>query len=119
MIAYEELCDALARWRSKNGLPGSPSARPMRVSGGMAAVAPPPPPTSRPPAAFVQSSTQEVDPADVDAEPLGEIDDGYAEAGSDDATATAVPIVDAPPKREDSTSEIDIDGLDVVEENDA
>lgn len=28
MIAYEELCEALARWRSRNGLQNGPSARP-------------------------------------------------------------------------------------------
>ena len=28
MIAYEELCEALARWRSRNGLENGPSARP-------------------------------------------------------------------------------------------
>jgi hypothetical protein len=30
MIPFEELCDALARWRSRNGLANGPSAQPPK-----------------------------------------------------------------------------------------
>jgi hypothetical protein len=39
MIPYEELCEALARWREKNGMLNGPSARPPQ-----GLVAPPPSP---------------------------------------------------------------------------
>ena len=54
MIPFEELCEALARWRSRNGMENGPSARP-------------------PQPAFVAVTTEEIlgeQPTTVGANPL-------------------------------------------------
>jgi hypothetical protein len=54
MIPFEELCDALARWRSRNGLVNGPSAKP-------------------PQAAFIAVTTEEIlgeQPTTITANPL-------------------------------------------------
>lgn len=102
MIAYEELCDALARWRAKNGMGNGPSSRPMRSAPAIPVQAAPPPAPVAP--AFVMANTA----PELDAE----------DETSTHLAAPEVPLDVAPltPKREDSTSEIDIDGIDVLEE---
>jgi hypothetical protein len=101
MIAYEELCDALARWRSKNGMAGNPVLR--RASGrtsGQVAVPPPPPQPSAPPPL---------------AAPPAEPPDLFAASTGDETSVShsAVPEEQAP---RENTSEIDLDQVDVVEE---
>lgn len=56
MIPFEELCDALARWRDRNGLANGPSAKP-------------------PSAAFVAVTTEEIigeQPTTITANPLAD-----------------------------------------------
>jgi hypothetical protein len=92
MIAYEELCDALARWRERNGLANGPSATmpkgPVRV---------PTPPT------FEAAQTEEMhvgQDTTIAPNPLAALP--YVDG--EDPTALHVP---APVRTGDSTGEIE------------
>jgi hypothetical protein len=91
MIAYEELCDALTRWRTKQGLPStSPkSSSAARTSAAMPVAPAPVAPRSNPPAA--------------------------AAAMDEDRTSTTVAA--APKRADEPTGEIDIDSVEVMDEN--
>jgi hypothetical protein len=112
MIPYEELVHALAEWRAKNGLTNGPSARNLRRSAPVAAQAGTASIVNAPPV-FAQASTLESGGEDMTADhiaaPAPEQDGGDYEAGE----GTEI--------RDEGTGEIDVDadGLDVIEEQDA
>jgi hypothetical protein len=96
MIPYEELCDALARWRSRNGLANGPSAQVPPA----AAVIPPSAPTS-----FETAHTDE-HPGDgattITANPLA-TDDVDAPTGLHQAAPERVPA--------ETTNELSLDSV--------
>lgn len=130
MIPYEELCEALARWRARQGMNAGaarrrsapPRSGPVdeestRVAHGADAA-------NRRGAGAVAgyaSYPPDADLAGDAALPPGHDPPVSADYVGDDATAIQdmASIEPRRPTREDSTNEIDIDSLDVVDEQDA
>ncbi len=100
MIPYEELCEALAQWRSKNGLANGPSAK---MPQGPVIAAPPP--------AFAAAHTDE--------SPLGAPDAVTASpptAPEDPDAPTGVHAA-APPEPGETTNEIELESMLVRDED--
>ncbi len=124
MIPYDELCEALARYRTRHGMANGPSASPQRVQAPVASATPaytPPaysPPAYSPPAGYAAQPARGASgeyPAQPAAfVPVATRDDYAGGPAPDDRTD----IHTAAAPREDSTGEIDIDTADVVEEDD-
>ena len=102
MIPYEELCEALARWRSRQGMVNGPSARPPQ--GAVLAAPAAATPAWTPAAAEVPGQKTAVTP-----NPLGFAADG------DLATDAHAPAPSLP--GQDSTGEIDLDNVLLVDED--
>lgn len=100
MIAYEELCEALSRWRAKNGLPSSPSARPPRAQGIVTSA---PPPAELFGGAIRPQTGDEHTATNVSAVP-------------EDPDDELPPPIEGESQRRDNTSEIDIDSVEVLDE---
>ncbi len=111
MIPYAELCEALARWRTRQGLANGPSARPSMSM-----------PAVTPPVAEDTSTSVHVAPATLDntntnTDAVAAIEDDPA---MDPPTAEHVA---PPPARvrtarmgDESTGELDIDSVDLIDE---
>lgn len=92
MIPYEDLCSALARWRSGRGLANGPSATP-------------PPPLENPPSPGDRTVVAAAPPGFVAAPTL--------ETAPPDEGPTGLHVV-AP----ETTGELDLDSMDVIDDED-
>jgi hypothetical protein len=117
MIPYAELCEALARWRTRQGLANGPSARPSMSMAAVAAAAPPVPEDTSTSVHVAPAAT--VDHTHTNTDAVAALDDDPA-AGDDPATSEHVA---APPARvrssrmgDESTGELDIDSVDLIDE---
>jgi hypothetical protein len=141
MIPYDELCEALARFRTRHGMANGASASPQRPQAPVAA-APPAytPPAYSPPGGYAAQAgrsgsgehpAQPRSPSgEYPAASMHSPSGGYPAPAAFIPTATREDYGGGPPPddrtdihtpaapREDPTGEIDIDSVDVVEEDD-